>query len=427
MSEPSLSEPSQGITSFRNLLKAIGPGILVSCAAVGGSHLVWSTRAGAQFGWSLVGLILLANLFKFPFFLYGQRYSAATGESLLDGYLRQGKGYLWIFLCLNVLTGMINIASVAMVAGALLGGYGIGSFSLSTLTIAIIMVCTALMLLGRYKILDGVSKLVMSFLAISTLAAAAFAMSKGPVAAPDFVGPSPWNWANFGFLITLLGWMPMPVDLSAWASLWMFSRKKQTGHMATVKESSVDFYIGYVMAVVLAVAFVALGKYVMFGSGETFSNSGIAFSNQLVNLYCASIGDWSRLLILSAAFFTMFSTTLTCVDGYPRSLAASCTLLFKLPEGYFRTIHNVWIVLSAIVACITVKFFVSSMMQLLVFASVLSFLTSPILAYINLKVMRGENVPQSYRPGLALMTISVAGLIFFALMTAGYLYVTFVR
>ncbi len=83
--------------SRSNLFKAIGPGILVACAAIGGSHLVWSTQAGAQYGWSLLGLILLANLLKFPFFLYGQRYTAATGESLLAGYKRQGVAYVYIF------------------------------------------------------------------------------------------------------------------------------------------------------------------------------------------------------------------------------------------------------------------------------------------------------------------------------------------
>ena len=110
------------LESRSNLWKAIGPGILVACTAVGASHLVWSTRAGADFGWSLLGLVLLANLLKFPFFLYGQRYTAATGESLLAGYHRLGVGYVYVFLAINILTGAINIASSGMVTGALLSG-----------------------------------------------------------------------------------------------------------------------------------------------------------------------------------------------------------------------------------------------------------------------------------------------------------------
>lgn len=414
-------------TSRKNLLKALGPGILVACAAVGGSHLVWSTRAGAQFGWSLAGLILLANFLKFPFFLYGQRYTAATGESLLDGYKRLGIGYVYAFLLINILTATINIAAVAMVAGALLAGYGLGGVGVAPLTIVILLVCTAIMLMGHYRILDGLSKTVMGALALCTIVAAILAMSRGSVAAPDYVGPSPWNWATLPFIVSLLGWMPMPVDLSAWSSLWMFSRKKQTGHFATVKESSVDFYLSYGMTAVLAISFLILGRYVMYGSDVSFTASGTGFAFQLVNLYAQTIGDWSRWLILSAAFLTMFSTTITCVDGYPRALSASCQLIFGDFGWPFRKLHRLWMIVIVASAAIVTLFLVKNLMQMLVFATVISFVTSPILAWINMRVMNGANVPERNRPGLVLKTVSWLGLLFCALMCIGYFYAQFFR
>lgn len=415
--------PLSRTQSRANLRKALGPGLLVACAAIGGSHLVWSTRAGAEFGWSLLGLILLANFLKFPFFLYGQRYTAATGESLLAGYLRQGRGYVLIFLLINLLTGTINIAGVAMLSGALFAGYGWFDFSVAHLTVGLLVVCTALLLLGHYRLLDGMAKLVIIVLAFGTFTAVLLALPNASPPPADFVAPSPWTWVSFAFLISLLGWMPAPLDLSAWSSLWMFSREKQTGHFASERETSIDFYLGYIITVVLALLFVALGALVMFGSGQTFSPSGIGFSQQLINLYTATIGDWSRPLILTAAFVTMFSTTMTCLDGYPRSLAACCSLLGDLGPRRFTQIHRLWLLLSASLAAIVVLFFVKNLIQLLVFATVISFLTSPILAWINFRVMRGDNVPPASRPGLFLQTLSWTGLAFFALMTAGYLYV----
>ncbi|WP_148204272.1 NRAMP family divalent metal transporter [Syntrophotalea carbinolica] len=410
-----------------NLWKALGPGILLSCAAIGGSHLVWSTRAGADFGWRLLGLILLANLLKFPFFLYGQRYTSATGESLLAGYRRHGVVFVWIFLLINILTGTINIAGVAMLSGALFTGYGWVGASVPHITIGLIALCALLLLLGHYKLLDSMAKVIIIVLALGTMVAVAFAVPGSRILTADIVAPDPWTWTSFAFLISLLGWMPAPVDLSAWSSLWIFSREKQTGHFATVKETSIDFYIGYVSAVFLAVMFVALGALVMFGSGESFSSSGIAFSKQLVNLYAATIGDWSRPLILTAAFFTMFSTTLTTLDGYPRSLAACCTLIGDLSAHRFRQIHNAWILLSAVAASLVVLFFVKNLIQFLTFAAVVSFVTMPVLAAINYKVMTGPNVPEEYRPGLILKFLSWSGMLFFVMMTAGYVYVTFFR
>lgn len=406
-----------------NLWKSIGPGILVACAAVGGSHLVWSTRAGAEYGWSLVGLILLANLFKFPFFLYGQRYTAATGESLLAGYRRQGVGYVYVFLLVNILTGIINTAGVAMLSGALFASYGFGEVGVPLLTVAILLICMVVILFGRYKLLDSVAKAVVILLSLTTFVAVALAFSHGSVAPADFVAPSPWTWGSFAFLIILLGWMPAPIDLSAWSSLWMFSREQQTGHFATTRETSIDFYLGYIMAVVLALLFLALGKLVMFGSGESFSDSGVVFSHQLVALYSANIGDWSLPLILTAAFVTMFSTTMTCIDGYPRSMAACCTLIAGSSVKRFQQIHRIWIVLSTAAACLIVLFFVKNLLQLLTFAAVISFITSPILAYINYKVMMGDNVPQEKRPGQFLKILSWMGMLFFLLMSIGFVYV----
>jgi hypothetical protein len=259
------------LQTLSNLRKALG--LLMSCAAIGGSHLVWSTRAGADFGWSLLGLILLANLLKFPFFFYGQAYTSVAGESLLAGYHRHGKIFIWIFLLINILTGTINIAGVAMLSGALLAGYGFFGWSVPHLTVALMVFCALLLLWGHYRLLDTMSKWIIVLLALGTLAAVVLAIPAGKARAAEFVGPSPWTWTSFAFLISLLGWMPAPVDLSAWSSLWMFSREKQTGHFATVKETTIDFFLGYVSAVVLAVLFLALGALVMFGSGESFSAS----------------------------------------------------------------------------------------------------------------------------------------------------------
>lgn len=51
--------------------RAFGPGILMASAAIGGSHLISSTQAGALYGWQLAIMIILANVFKYPFYRFG--------------------------------------------------------------------------------------------------------------------------------------------------------------------------------------------------------------------------------------------------------------------------------------------------------------------------------------------------------------------
>ena len=55
MSETSVSSQS----TWRSKIKAMGPGILMASAAVGGSHIVSSTQAGGSYGWALLGWLFL--------------------------------------------------------------------------------------------------------------------------------------------------------------------------------------------------------------------------------------------------------------------------------------------------------------------------------------------------------------------------------
>lgn len=55
-----------------NILKKLGPGLLFAGAAIGVSHLVQSTRAGADFGFSLLWVLILSNIIKYPFFYLDQ-------------------------------------------------------------------------------------------------------------------------------------------------------------------------------------------------------------------------------------------------------------------------------------------------------------------------------------------------------------------
>ena len=48
----------------KNFINKLGPGLLFAGAAIGVSHLVQSTRAGADFGWGLLWALLIVNLLR---------------------------------------------------------------------------------------------------------------------------------------------------------------------------------------------------------------------------------------------------------------------------------------------------------------------------------------------------------------------------
>ena len=411
-----------------HLLKTLGPGILIACAAIGGSHLVWATRAGAEYGWTLLGLVLLANFLKFPFFYFGQHYTASTGESLLSGYKRQGPVYLKTFIAINLLTGSINIAAVGMLTAALSMPFlGFLNLELTHLTILIFLILSGILYLGNYALLDRLSKWIILILTACTVLAVILALLNQNPATAIIAYPeiNPYTLTSLAFIVSLLGWMPAPIDLSTWSSLWMHSREAQTQHKASPKEVVIDFSIGYVITTILACLFLALGALTLFETGAEIPKSGIQFSKQFIELYTSSIGEFAKPIIIVAAFFTMLSTTLTCLDGYPRSLATSFLLLKEASSTTCpinKKNYTLMLSIYTLAASLVLLLFVKNLMSLLSFAATVAFLSSPILAWINLKVMTGSNVPLKHQPATWIKIISYMGILFFSVFSFIFIY-----
>lgn len=402
-------------------VRVIGPGLLMAGAAIGVSHLMQSTRAGATFGFQLVGLVLAANLFKYPFFEYGHRYAAATGESLLHGYLRLGRGVLWLFFVLNTVTAVISIAGVTLVTAALaqnLFRLGLGT----TLWSAVLMAtAAALVIVGHYRSLDLAMKVMMSVLFVATICALVAAVWHGPVALPGFDGPTPWSLASLGFLIALMGWMPAPIELSVWQSLWIGARDQAAGRRTSVADARLDFNFGYALTTVLAVVFLSLGALVMYGSGEQFATSNVAFASQLVSLYGTTLGSWARPVVATAALMAMASTTLTVIDAYPRSLAVTQSLLRRADARRDRRLHAAWMAATCVLALVLIHSFSGRFTELVDLATIIAFLAAPVFAAMNMRLIGSRHLEPADRPGRALRLLAATGMVFLSGFSLVYL------
>jgi len=376
-------------SKLNHLFQSLGPGIMMATAAVGGSHLVASTKAGAIFGWQLALLILLVNFLKYPFFRAGVTYTMGTGQSLIAGYGEMGKGYLWLFTLLTAISSVINTAALAIFSASLLGIFLPFDLSLSVLSGIVIIACLAILLRGHFNALDGLAKMIMGVLTVTTLIAVVVAANQVQAVPADFNSPSPWTIASIGFIVITMGWMPAPIEISCLTSLWL---KRQRQEIKVTNQSALfDFNVGYTITALLAIAFLALGALVLHGQTESLETSGIAFSHQLVGMYASTIGEWSRILIAMIAFGCIFGSTITVIDGYARALAEAKVQL--LNPGKEAASHNSWMLLISACAMVVILFFVSSLMVMLNFAMVLAFMTTPIFALLNYKLVNSSNLP----------------------------------
>ena len=396
-------------------LSRLGPGLLFAGAAIGVSHLVQSTRAGADFGWGLLWALILINLFKYPFFQYGPRYAQATGETLLDGYYKLGKGYLWAYFFVNIAT-MFTIQSAVTVVTAGLASKLFGlTNDIVYWSIIITIFCGLLLIIGRYQLLDKFIKIIIISLAISSILAVVIAFIKNE-SSLSFQQVFP-EGTGLLFLIAFLGWMPAPLDISIWHSIWTIEKNKSQQEKTTLKESLFDFNVGYIATTFLAICFVGLGALVMFDSGLEFSSKGGVFAGQLIELYTSNLGEAAYGLIAIAAFSTMLSTTITTLDASPRAMSKTIQLLFdRLKSSYL-----IWLLILSLGTIAIFLFLLSEMGKLVQIATVLSFITAPLYAFLNYRLVISKQMPEKFRPNKELRVLSIIGLLFLSGFTLFYL------
>ncbi|MCB0762669.1 MAG: divalent metal cation transporter [Flavobacteriales bacterium] len=411
----------------KGLLKALGPGILFASTAIGVSHLVQSTRAGAGFGFGLIGIVVLANVVKYPFFEYGSRYANITGKSIISGYRETGKWALYLYLVITLSSMFFVAAAVGVVtAGFLDNLFGIGS--LRTVTIVLFALCVVILMIGRYRLLDSLIKVIAAVLLLSTLLAFVLTLGHGRESTAPLFPEMDWL-SNLGFIIALMGWMPTAVDLSAWNSLWTLERIKQTGYHPELRETLFDFNMGYIISGVLSLVFVTLGAYLIYGTGSSMPDGSAAFANSVVGLYTATIGDWSCWIIATAAFSIMFGTCIAVFDGYARSVdEALLHLRNEVRPDERKKLYPVTLMITGIGAfglIYYMLFFQSNsagFKRLVDLATTISFVIAPVIAALNFYLVMNRRFPRENRPPAWMRALSYFGILFLFGFSVFYLF-----
>lgn len=404
--------------NLKHKLAQLGPGLLYAGAAIGVSHLVQSTRAGAEFGFRLLAVVILVNVVKYPVFEIGPRYAAATGTTLLDGYRKIGNWAVGIYVVMSVLTMFIIMAAISIVTSGLfaqLTGFAVDARFLAVLLLLI----SALVLgIGKYSVLDKLMKVIVLLLTVSTLLALAFSLAEPSVQHEEYMGHFSFSRPeHVFFLVALIGWMPAPVDITIWYSLWSVSKNKEQGQKIPMKNALADFNLGYWGTTFLAAVFLALGALVMYGTGQDVATGSVEFSGQLINMYTQNLGQWAYPFIALAAFTTMFSTMLTCLDAFPRTLQKATRLMTAGPgvsSGHQRGYWS-WMVLTCAGTALILLFFLSSMRSMVDLATTISFVLAPVFATLNFIAMNHRDIPVQDRQPKWLSLANIASI---ALLTA---------
>lgn len=397
-----------------NIRKAIGPGLLFATNAIGTSHLVFSTKAGAEFGFIYFWIILGALLMTYPFFEFSVRYVNGSGRNLLQAYKEQSKYALWLVIGM-LLVNTLSVSALCKVADGLLTtvlGYE------GSLAIPMLLVTALILAIGRFSILDNFIKVLCAVLGVSLLVTFIATLIKGTVApVAGFTPKEMFEGYGLALLVATLGYMPAPMFSSIFQSVWNESKVETSNYKPSLKEVLFDFNFGFILTAVLAFLFLTIGVFTLYGSGTQMSDATPVFAKQLIGIFTNHIGNWSFLIIGITAFAAIYGTFLAAIDGFSRTISRGLVTFSKNSETIenneyqkVATRYYPYVITTITVIAILVISQQINMGTLLRFTAILAFFCSPIIAFLNVKAVTSDTMPKSHRPKKLLLNWSYLGL-----------------
>ncbi len=423
--------------SLHSLIAKLGPGIIFAATAIGISHLVQSTRAGADYGLAMASFILLACVVKYPAFRFGSEYAATTGQSLVDSYFRQGRWAILV-LGLDLLISMfVGTAALALVTAGLIGGALSLNLDPKLVVMILLALCAALLIAGKYRLFEQVSKGFVAVLLVLILVATTLVLPDINWKEAALTLPGEMNRATLLFIIALSGVMPSAMVVSVFQSLWVCAKSKDMGTSFNPPDARFDFNLGYVISTLLAFGFLILGTVLMYQPGVTVLDSPNGFAAQLISLFTSSIGGVAYPLISLVVVVVMLSSLLAVIDACPRVIGALISYrkqsdadqARQTAQQDFRELmdrenkyYAQLVIVQCIGAVILLMLFAGSFRAFIDFATSIAFVTSPLIAFLNHRAMFSADVPSAHRPGKIIATWSWLGILSMGLFGVSYVY-----
>jgi len=398
--------------------RLMGPALLFCGSAIGTSHLVQSTRAGALYGLALLSVILLAGILKYPAFRFAVDYGHSMRQSIMVGYRELGWWAPLLFAAagLTILPIIIAALSVAT-AGISIVVFGV-DFSVQLTAISLIAICALVLIFGGYNWLDRINRVLMLFLVGATLVTTVLVLPQ--VNWPTFFDVD-WVFDPKAilFVIALAGFMPTALEASVAQSMWTAEAENRLGEgrLATTRDARGAFLIGYTLTMLLAVCFCIMGAGVMHAGGVVPESSAIGFAKQVIGLYSSTLGGGAAALAAIAAMSAMLTTLLVAMDIGARNAATTWQETFGQSEtiqtgqGTPNLPYCASIVLLTVAGATIVLTLLNSFTDLLDLATSAAFVIAPVIAGLNHLVVTRCAMPDSARPNLVMKALNISAIV----------------
>lgn len=336
-------EPPVG---WRDSLKYLGPGLILSASIVGSGELIATTTAGAQAGFVILWLVLFSCAVKVAVQIEFARWTIATGTPALSGYNRVPPRFGrigWI----NVLFGVMVLAKVLQIGGIVggtaiafsvlfpIGGDALGEPSRTIWHVLVIAVTIVVLRSSRYQLVErGAITLVVAFSVMTVGIALGLPFTPWGYSFGDLVSGLTFELppAAIGAAVAMFGITGVGADEITMYNYWCIEKGyarwvgPNDGSEAWLRRAKGWTRVMYKDALLsMAVYTFATVAFFMMGAAVLHRQDLVPRGNEMITtlarMYTDALGPWAMHFYLVGAIAVLGSTLWVSVPSHSRMYA----------------------------------------------------------------------------------------------------------
>jgi len=335
-----IKEPPKG---WRQSLRYLGPGLILSASIVGSGELIATTTLGAQVGFAILWMVIFSTLVKVAVQIELARWTILTGEPALTGYNkvppRIGRigwvNVLWLLLALSKILQIGGIVGGVAIAFSVLfpiGGDPLGFTSTLIWTVIVVAGSIAMLYSNNYGLIErGAVLLVVTFSAITILIALGLPFTPFAYGADDILGGLTFAIpaGALGAALAMFGITGVGADEITFYTYWCVekgyarwvgpndgSEEWQRRADGWIRVMYKDAFVSWVIYTFGTLAFFIMGAAVLNPQGLV--PEGNEMITILSRIYTDTLGGWASILFLVGAIAVLGSTLWAAIPSWSR-------------------------------------------------------------------------------------------------------------
>jgi len=431
--------------AFKDILRRIGPGIILAASIVGSGELIATTTLGAQVGYAAMWVIVLSCLIKPIVQAELGRYTIATGETGLAGFnLVPGPRWKvnWIVWAWALMTVMTQLQ-----IGAMFGGVSQVMFQLmpsvpvNVWVLIFFGITLALLLGGGYERIEGLAMIKVGLFTLLTFLAAVVLTRM-----PQFFS---WAdvWQGFSFrlpgeglstAVAVFGITGVGASELFMYPYWCVEKgyarcagrrdgspEWRSRAEGWIRVMHVDIFVSMFIYTIATIAFYLLGAGILHGMGKVPAAKDMI--SVLSNIYTQTLGPWSLWIFYLGAIATLYGTIFAATAANSRVYADMFRLMgfFDHTDYAARVRYRRGFVFFLTIFPVCLFMLVQSPVKMVVAGGVVQALMLPIIG-IGTLYLRHRHLPVEVRPS-SWVTATLWGATVVIVLLMGYYIVLTLR